>query len=49
VLAVGRDYADVSPIRGVIHGGASHELTVAVTVMPLDCQPKVKMSPVCPK
>jgi transglutaminase-like putative cysteine protease len=36
VLAVGRDYADVSPIRGVIHGGASHELTVAVTVMPLD-------------
>jgi transglutaminase-like putative cysteine protease len=35
VLAVGRDYADVSPIRGVIHGGASHELTVAVTVMPL--------------
>lgn len=36
VLAVGRDYADVSPIRGVIHGGASHELTVAVTVTPLD-------------
>jgi transglutaminase-like putative cysteine protease len=36
VLAVGRDFADVSPIRGVIHGGASHELTVAVTVMPMD-------------
>lgn len=36
VLAVGRDFGDVSPIRGVIHGGASHELTVAVTVMPLD-------------
>ncbi len=36
VLAVGRDFADVSPIRGVIHGGASHELRVAVTVTPLD-------------
>ncbi len=36
VLAVGRDFADVSPIRGVIHGGASHELTVAVTVAPLE-------------
>ena len=36
VLAIGRDFADVSPIRGVIHGGASHELKVAVTVMPLD-------------
>ncbi len=36
VLATGRDYADVSPIRGVIHGGASHHLKVAVTVMPLD-------------
>jgi len=34
VLATGRDYADVSPIRGVIHGGATHDLTVAVTVAP---------------
>jgi hypothetical protein len=25
-LALGRDYADVSPMRGVIHGGASHQL-----------------------
>ncbi|MDO5693887.1 MAG: transglutaminase family protein [Pseudomonadota bacterium] len=33
-LAVGRDYADVSPIRGVIHGGASHQLEVGVTVEP---------------
>ncbi|MFT6591442.1 MAG: transglutaminase-like putative cysteine protease [Rhodoferax sp.] len=31
-LATGRDFADVSPIRGVIHGGASHLLTVGVTV-----------------
>jgi transglutaminase-like putative cysteine protease len=33
-LAQGRDYSDVSPIRGVIHGGADHTLDVAVTVMP---------------
>ena len=33
-LAVGRDYSDVSPIRGVIHGGANHSLRVAVTVTP---------------
>jgi transglutaminase-like putative cysteine protease len=34
-LATGRDFADVSPIRGVIHGGASHTLSVGVTVEPL--------------
>ena len=33
-LAAGRDYSDVSPIRGVIHGGANHLLHVAVTVTP---------------
>jgi hypothetical protein len=33
-LATGRDFSDVSPIRGVIHGGASHTLTVGVTVEP---------------
>lgn len=31
-LATGRDFGDVSPLRGVIHGGASHRLTVGVTV-----------------
>ena len=35
MLATGRDYADVSPIRGVIHGGGQHTLSVAVTVEPL--------------
>lgn len=35
-LALGRDYADVSPLRGVIHGGANHRLTVGVTVEPAD-------------
>jgi transglutaminase-like putative cysteine protease len=34
-LATGRDFADVSPIRGVIHGGASHTLRVGVTVEPV--------------
>jgi len=36
VLAWGRDFSDVSPIRGVIQGGGEHTLKVAVTVMPLD-------------
>lgn len=33
-LATGRDFADVSPIRGVIYGGTSHTLSVGVTVEP---------------
>lgn len=33
-LAVGRDFADVSPLRGVLQGGYSHTLEVAVTVTP---------------
>jgi transglutaminase-like putative cysteine protease len=35
-VAIGRDYSDVSPMRGVIHGGAQHTLRVAVTVTPTD-------------
>lgn len=35
-LATGRDFSDVSPMRGVIQGGAQHMLTVAVTVAPPD-------------
>lgn len=35
-LATGRDYADVSPMRGVIHGGGQHTLSVAVSVVPAD-------------
>lgn len=31
-LAVGRDFGDVSPLRGIIHGGADHVLSVGVTV-----------------
>jgi transglutaminase-like putative cysteine protease len=33
-LAVGRDFSDVSPMRGVIQGGGAHELEVGVTVAP---------------
>ncbi len=40
-LAVGRDFSDVSPIRGVIHGGASHTLRVGVTVEPVNEAPLV--------
>ena len=36
VLAWGRDYGDVSPLRGVILGGRDHTLKVAVDVEPLD-------------
>ena len=35
-LAWGRDYSDVSPIRGVLLGGATHSLKVGVDVMPLE-------------
>jgi len=35
-LATGRDFSDVSPVRGVIHGGANHTLRVAVTVTPME-------------
>jgi len=34
-VAMGRDFADVSPLRGVIQGGNQHTLDVAVTVQPL--------------
>ncbi len=35
-LAIGRDFSDVSPMRGVIHGGASHILSVGVSVEPVE-------------
>jgi transglutaminase-like putative cysteine protease len=34
-LAWGRDFSDVSPLRGVILGGGSHDPEVEVTVMPV--------------
>jgi transglutaminase-like putative cysteine protease len=35
-LAWGRDYSDVSPLRGLILGGGAHTLKVAVDMEPLD-------------
>ncbi|MBV4553436.1 transglutaminase family protein [Pseudomonas sp. SWRI102] len=35
-LAWGRDFSDVSPLRGVILGGGTHDPEVRVTVMPLE-------------
>ncbi|MGE0115162.1 MAG: transglutaminase domain-containing protein [Steroidobacteraceae bacterium] len=35
-LSWGRDFSDVSPVRGVIVGGGEHEVSVAVTVRALD-------------
>ena len=43
-LALGRDYSDVSPMRGVIHGGANHTLRVAVTVTPLEAGPAAALT-----
>jgi transglutaminase-like putative cysteine protease len=35
-VAWGRDYGDVSPLRGVLLGGAEHALHVGVSVLPLE-------------
>lgn len=34
-LAWGRDYGDVTPLKGVMNGGGAHELTVEVDVLPV--------------
>jgi transglutaminase-like putative cysteine protease len=35
-VAWGRDFGDVSPLRGVILGGGTHELSVSVAVTPVE-------------
>ena len=35
VVAIGRDYSDVSPIDGVVHGSGEQELEVRVAVIPV--------------
>ena len=35
-LALGRDYGDVAPLRGVIRGVGTHQLEVGVTVVPIE-------------
>ena len=36
VVAVGRDYSDVSPLCGILTGGGEHSLSVAVDVVPVE-------------
>jgi transglutaminase-like putative cysteine protease len=36
VIAIGRDFGDVTPMRGVLLGGGRHELIVGVDVTPVD-------------
>ncbi len=38
-VAWGRDYDDVSPVRGVLFGGSSHTLAVMVDVEPVEAAP----------
>ena len=35
VLAWGRDYGDISPVRGIILGGGSHAIKVGVDLAPV--------------
>jgi len=44
-VAIGRDYADVPPTRGVYKGEAQSELSVAVTVSPSDAPPPQQAAP----
>jgi transglutaminase-like putative cysteine protease len=44
-VAIGRDYADVPPTRGVHKGEAQSELSVAVTVSPSDAPPPEQPTP----
>jgi transglutaminase-like putative cysteine protease len=34
-VAHGRDFGDVTPLRGVIRGGGAHTLAVRVTTLPV--------------
>ena len=38
-VAWGRDYSDVSPLRGLIHGGGGHTLKVEVDMEPVEATP----------
>ncbi len=35
IAAIGRDYGDISPVRGVVLGGGPHRIGVAVELVPL--------------
>jgi transglutaminase-like putative cysteine protease len=44
-VAIGRDYSDVPPTRGVYKGGAHSELSVAVMVSPANAPAPAEMAP----
>jgi transglutaminase-like putative cysteine protease len=44
-VAIGRDYADVPPTRGVYKGESANELSVSVTVTPSDAPPPEDIPP----
>ena len=44
-VAIGRDYADVPPTRGVYRGEAESELSVQVTVLPVDSPEPEELPP----
>jgi transglutaminase-like putative cysteine protease len=44
-VAVGRDYADVPPTRGVYKGDAESELSVRVLVAPVDAPQPEELPP----
>jgi transglutaminase-like putative cysteine protease len=44
VVAYGRDFGDVTPVRGVVMGGGTHRLRVSVDVAPID-RPSVQPPP----
>ena len=41
--SVGRDFGDLSPLRGVTRGGGEHELEVAVTAEEFEGQDAFKV------
>lgn len=45
-VAVGRDFGDVTPLRGVIRGGGRHALTVAVQTRWVDAGTRLAPAPV---
>jgi transglutaminase-like putative cysteine protease len=45
VLACGRDYDDVSPIKGIILGGGSHTMKVTVEIVPVTVSESAEPAP----
>ena len=48
LLAWGRDYSDVCPVKGIFHGGGRHSVSVSVDVIPLATSSAPSASPPIP-